>query len=58
MRKKNRKELDYTLKFIDNVKQGKLSSIPIDKTPISPRMDEPTIYGDECDEGTLISFCN
>jgi hypothetical protein len=57
MDKKEEQNLEVTIKFIDEVKNSKFIKENIENIPISPRMDEPSVYSED-DEQPLLSFCN
>ena len=57
MRKKE-EELIYSLKFINAVKNGDFREDELQEIPVTPRMDEPTIYGADQTEEVYTSFCN
>ena len=51
-------DLLKTLKFIESVKNNEFSSEITYPINLSPRLDEPNIFGTEEEENQLHSFCD
>lgn len=58
MNEKEKNSFEYTLKFISEVKESEYIKNNLPNIPISPRMNEPTVYVEDEEESTLLSFCN
>lgn len=52
------KELEFTLKFIENVKSGEFTDITPDIEDVLSRIDQPTVYAEDIDCEPLHSFSN
>ena len=57
MDKKASEDLRFTLDFIAEIKKSEFIRNNSQESPISPRMNEPTVYSEE-EEESILSFCN
>jgi len=51
-------ELDFTIRFIEETKNGIYANVSIPDQSIATRSDEPSIYANDPEEIAFISFCN
>ena len=56
--KNNDNEFEFTLHFIEEVKNNKYGAIIGKSDVVDPRMNEPTTYSSDEEETPIFSFCN